>query len=117
MAGLLENDNPRRMRSLYQLLSGEGAPMAHRGRVRTMKQPLIWLAVLAFGLLVIALTFTPGFNPPQCPDSAREVPDGSHCIIGANMGLGLFWLAGIALAFVGAVGSLVSFVAVLSERR
>jgi hypothetical protein len=54
-----------------------------------MKQPLIWLAVLAFGLLLIALTFTPVLDPPQCPDSAMQMPDGSHCIIGANMGLGL----------------------------
>lgn len=82
-----------------------------------MRQLLIWLAVLAFGLLLIALSITPVLNPPQCPDSALQMPDGSHCIVGANIGLGLFWLAGIALAFVGAVGSLVSFVAVLSERR
>ena len=105
------------MRSLHHLLSGEGTPTGAHGRVRTMRQTLIWLAVLAFGMLLIALSFTPVLNPPQCPDSATQMPDGSHCIIGANIGLGLFWLAGIALAFVGAVGSLVSFVAVLSERR
>jgi len=82
-----------------------------------MKQPMIWLALLASGLLLIALIFTPVLNPPQCPASAMQMPDGSHCIIGANIGLGLFWLAGIFLAFVGAVGALVSLVAVRSERR
>jgi len=77
------------MRSLYQLASGEGAPTGPRGGRRTIKQPLIWLGVLAFGLLIVAATFTPILNPPQCPDYADRMPDGSHCIIGANLDLGL----------------------------
>ncbi|MDQ6946705.1 MAG: hypothetical protein M3256_10660 [Actinomycetota bacterium] len=104
------------MRSLYQVLSGDGAPSDHRGERRTMKQPLIWLGVLAFGLLIIAATFTPLLNPPQCPDYADRMPDGSHCIIGVNFDLGLYWLAGGFIAFVGAVGSVVSFAAYRSER-
>ncbi len=82
-----------------------------------MTQPLIWLAVSVFGLLIVALTFTPILNPPQCPGSAMQMPDGSQCIIGANMGLGLFWLVGIAAAVVGAIGAIVSFVGAFSGRR
>lgn len=55
-----------------------------------MKRHVIWLAVLVSGLLMIAAVFTPPLNPPQCPSYATRMPDGSHCIIGANIGAASF---------------------------
>jgi len=78
---------------------------------------LIWLGVLALGLLMIAAVFTRALNPPQCPPHVDPDDYGSRCIIGANMGAGMLWITGIAVAFVGFVGSLVSLVASLWERR
>jgi len=53
-----------------------------------------WLAVLVLGHLMIAAALTPPLDPPQCPDHTTRLPDGSSCIIGANIGAGLVWLAG-----------------------
>ncbi len=69
------------------------------------------------GLLMVAAAFTPPLDPPQCPDHATRMPDGSRCIIGANIGAGLLSLAGIVVALIGAVGLLVSLVVVFWERR
>ena len=69
------------------------------------------------GLLMVALVFTPPLNPPQCPDYATRMPDGSLCIIGANIGAGLLWLAGLLLVVAGAVGLVGSLAAALWERR
>lgn len=87
------------------------------GRNRSWRRHLLWLAFLSFGLLMIASVFTPPLNPPQCPGHATRMPDGSHCIIGANIGAGLLWMAGIAVAFIGGVALVVSLVASLWERR
>ncbi len=84
---------------------------------RSWKGHLLWLAVLAFGGLMMAAVFTPPLNPPQCPGHATRMPDGSHCIIGANIGAGLLWMAGVAVAFIGGVGLVASLVASLWERR
>lgn len=82
-----------------------------------MKRHVIWLAVLVSGLLMVGAVVTPALNPPQCPSYATRMPDGSHCIIGANIGAGLLWMAGILVMVVGALGLFVSLVAVLWERR
>jgi hypothetical protein len=81
------------------------------------KRDLIWLGVCALGLLMVAAALTPPLNPPQCPDHATRMPDGSHCIIGANIGAGLLWLAGVFVAFIGAVGLVISLMARLWDRR
>jgi Na+/phosphate symporter len=40
-----------------------------------------------FALVVLSLT---SFNPPQCPDHYTQAQvDAAHCIVGANIGLGL----------------------------
>ncbi len=102
------------MRSIYQVFSGEGVRPRLEHGPRTLKQTLIWLAVMVLGLLIFAAAFTPLVNQPQCPSYTTRMPDGSECIIGVNFDVGLFWLAGIVVAFVGAVGALVSYVAFLS---
>ena len=66
---------------------------------------------------MIVAAFTPPLNPPQCPDHATRMPDGSVCIIGANIGAGLLWLVGIVVAFVGAISLLVSLASSWWERR
>ena len=49
------------MRSLYELLSGEGTPTTvayrARGRARAVNPQLVWLGVLVFGLLMVGLEF------------------------------------------------------------
>ncbi len=82
-----------------------------------MKRPMIWIAVLVLGQVMVAVALTPLLGLPQCPPFASRMPDGSQCIIGANMLPGLVWEAGILVAFVGAVGSLVSLSAILWESR
>jgi hypothetical protein len=77
----------------------------------------MWLGVAVVGVLMAAMAFTPPLDPPQCPDHATRMPDGSHCIIGANIGAGLVWLEGMFGAFVGAVGLAVSVGAQLWDRR
>ncbi len=89
---------------------------AHHGRALA-ERPLLWLVVLGVGLLMIAAAFSPPLNPPQCPSYATEMPDGSTCIIGANIGSGLIWLAGILVALVGGAGSLVALGTRLWQRR
>ncbi len=84
---------------------------------RSWRRHLLWLVVLSFGLLMIAAAFTPPLDPPQCPRHATRMPNGSHCIIGANIGAGLVWIAGIAVAVIGGVALVVSLVASLWERR
>ena len=71
---------------------------------------LTWLALLDSGLLMVAIVFTPLLNPPQCPDYATRMPDGSYCIIGANIGAGLICMAGIVLVVAGVVGLVGSLV-------
>ena len=87
------------------------------GPDRGSKRHLTWLALLDLGLLMVALVFTPLLNPPQCPDYATRMPDGSHCIIGANIGAGLLWMAGLLLVVTGTVGLVGSLVTVLWGRR
>lgn len=79
-------------------------------RDRGYRRHVTWLALLDSGLLMIAVVFTPPLNPPQCPDYAIRMPDGSHCIIGANISAGLLWEAGILLVVAGAVGLVGSLV-------
>jgi len=120
------------VRSIYEVLSGEGGPSrlpgpVHRWarppergpylHIRVLKHPLFWFAVLVLGLLMVPASSSSFLNPPQCPSYASRMPDGSPCIIGANIGAGLVWLAGIAVAVVGAIGLLVSSGAVLWRRR
>jgi len=69
------------------------------------------------GLLMVGATFTPPLNPPQCPAYATRMPDGSFCIIGANIGTALLWLAGLVVAFVGGVSLLISLVSSWYDRR
>jgi hypothetical protein len=57
------------------------------------------------------------FQPTAVPLLRSRMPDGSPCIIGANIGARLIWLAGIAVAIVGAVGLLVSVAAASWGRR
>lgn len=76
-----------------------------------------WLALLDSGVLMVALAFTPLLKPPQCPDYATRMPDGSHCIIGANIGAGLVCLAGLIVVVAGAIGLAGSLVGGLWERR
>ena len=97
-------------------------PPSHRVSVdrsqgRRNKRHVTWLALLDSGLLTVALVFTPLLNPPQCPDHATRMPDGSYCIIRANIGAGLLWMAGIVLVVVGAVGLVGSLVTAWWERR
>lgn len=87
------------------------------GTDRGIKRHVTWLALLDLGLLMVALVFTPLLNPPQCPDDATRMPDGSHCIIGANIGAGLLWMAGLLLVVTGTVGLVGSVVTALWERR
>lgn len=82
-----------------------------------MRRHLIWAAVGVLGMLLAAMAFTPPLDPPQCPDHATRMPDGSRCIIGANIGAGLLWLEGMFGAFVGAVGLVASVGADLWGRR
>lgn len=82
-----------------------------------MKRRRGWLVMLVVGLLIVAATFSPPLNPPQCPDHATRMPDGSNCIIGANIGAGLLLMLGTLVTFIGAVGSLVSLVTVMWELR
>ena len=87
------------------------------GRGRRNKRHLTWLALLDSGLLMVAIVFTPLLNPPQCPDYATRMPDGSYCIIGANIGAGLLWMAGVVLVVAGALGLVGSLVTAWWERR
>lgn len=61
-----------------------------------IKHKLLASAVIATSLSVVAYiaTKTPWLNPPECPSYATVMPDGSSCIIGANIGLGL-WMIGV----------------------
>ena len=78
---------------------------------------LICLAGLVVGLLMIVAAFTPPLNPPQCPAHATRMADGSTCIIGANIGAGLLWLAGIFVACVGGLALLISLASSWWARR
>ena len=68
----------------------------------------IWMALVAVGLLMFMVSFLPAMNPPQCPDDELSLPDGSRCIIGANIGAGLLWLFSIGLTAVAALAMLIT---------
>jgi len=68
----------------------------------------IWMALVAVGLLTFMVSRLPVMNPPQCPGDALSLPDGSRCIIGANIGAGLLWLFGIGLTAVAALAMLIT---------
>lgn len=69
---------------------------------------LVWMALVALGLLMFLASRLPAMNPPQCPSSERSMPDGSRCIIGANFGSGLLWLFSIGLMVVAGVATLIT---------
>jgi hypothetical protein len=48
--------------------------------------------VTAIAIVTTMLIF---FNPPECP--SYTMPQGSNCVIGANIGLGLYLLLAIGL--------------------
>ncbi len=69
---------------------------------------IISLAILVIGLLIIGAVFTPPLNPPQC--EGYKTPQNSTCIIGANIGAGLVWLLGMAIAIGGGIALTASVV-------
>jgi len=66
------------------------------------------MALVAVGLLMLMVSRLPAMNPPQCPRYERTLPDGSRCIIGANIGAGLLWMFSIGLTAFAALGMLVT---------
>lgn len=72
---------------------------------RTLK---VWWVIFAVGVSMVIASYLPLMNPEQCPMhfSQAEV-DSSNCIIGANIGAALARLAGITIALIGGLGSLV----------
>lgn len=80
---------------------------------------MFWVAPLALvvlGGLVSLASYLPFLNRPQCPAYATRMPDGSACIIGANIGVGLIWLLGIALAALGGASLVVSLLVTFGRR-
>ena len=56
-----------------------------------MYKPFIFGTLLAIPLLTFVYNF---MNSPQCPDEyTKEQIEASNCIIGANIGIGLFIIA------------------------
>jgi len=76
----------------------------------------IWMALVAVGLLMLLVSRLPAMNPPQCPRNELSLPDGSRCIIGANIGAGLLWMFSIGLTAVAALGMLLTPPAALLVR-
>lgn len=74
------------------------------------------MALVGVGLLMFMVSRLPAMNPPQCPGGELSLPDGSRCIIGANIGAGLLWLFGIGLTAVAALGMLITLPASLLVR-
>ena len=67
------------------------------------------ILTIVFGLLIIASSYLPLFNPPECPVGyTQEQINSSNCIIGANIGAGMIWLLGLLVLLVGALGLLAS---------
>ncbi len=81
----------------------------HKDKIRI----IISIVVLIVGLLIIGAAFTPPFNPPQCEGSLTT--DNSNCIIGANIGGGLVWLLGVAIAIAGGIAVATSLVFALAN--
>jgi len=78
------------------------------GRNRTLiVWSSIWMAIVAVGLLMFMVSRLPAMNPPQCPGNELTLPDGSRCIIGANIGAGLLWMFSIGLTALAALGLLI----------
>jgi hypothetical protein len=82
---------------------------------------VVWIVVCSalavVGVLMCGASRSSVLNPPQCPDHATKMPDGSRCIIGANIGAGIAGLTGIALAAAGGLGLVASPVAALVLRH
>ncbi len=70
----------------------------------------IWGVVVVAGSALFGLSFLPTLNPPQCPSYVTSMPDGSKCIIGANLGAPLLLVAGLLLMVTGTVGLLIGLV-------
>ncbi len=83
----------------------------HKDKLRI----IISIVVLVVGLLIIGVAFTPPFNPPQCEGNLTT--DNSNCIIGANIGAGLVWLLGMAIAIVGSIIVAASLVFALANAK
>jgi hypothetical protein len=57
-----------------------------------------------------------GFREPQCPSYMDKMPDGSHCVIGANMS-GLYIFFALPFALAGFIGGLVWMMTTWMEHR
>jgi len=68
----------------------------------------IWTALVAVGLLMFMVSRFPAMNPPQCPRDELSLPDGSRCIIGANIGAGLLGLFSNGLTAAAALAMLIT---------
>jgi hypothetical protein len=78
------------------------------------------LLLFIFGTIIplvvgTALTIH-GFREPQCPSYMNKMPDGSHCVIGANMS-GLYIFFALPFAALGFMGGLVWMVITWMEHR
>jgi len=79
------------------------------GRNRTLiVWSSIWMALVAAGLLMFMVSRLPAMNPPQCPGDELTLPDGSRCIIGANIGAALLWMFSIGLTALAALALLIT---------
>ncbi len=84
-------------------------------RPGTSRSILISARLCMAGLALVGATHLAVLNPPQCPSYATRMPDGSFCIIGANIGTGLLWELGIAMAVLGGLALLVCIAASLAQ--
>lgn len=62
------------------------------------KKHLVLYTFTALWAICVAIAFTPIMNPPQCPSNATRMPDGGYCIIGADIGSGL-WIIFLLIPF------------------
>jgi len=75
----------------------------HRGLVIWS---VIWVALVAAGLLMFLISRLPVMNPPKCPQYESALPDGSRCRIGVDFLPLMIGVFGVGLAALAALVAL-----------
>lgn len=70
------------------------------------KWPVIFLA----GIIVLAVTFSPLINEPQCTYDQIVQQDSDNCISGANIGAGWLILLSGFMIIIGGIGSIITLI-------
>jgi hypothetical protein len=68
----------------------------------------MWGGAITVGLLIVSLILS---AQKQCPDSyTQQHVDASHCIVGANIGLGLAIMACLAAAAITVIALVIAMI-------